>query len=258
MISDSTICVNERMHYAGVFNIVDSSEVNWLWRFPNGNTAFVQYPASQQYTTPGNFTVNAYAVNSSGCIDSAIQKLVVNPLPTVTLPSTMTMQNGFPITIPATYSSNVINYSWLPDNNTLSCADCPEPTTTNTKFTTKYSVSFVDSNGCKNTADVQVLVICMNANVFVPNTFSPNSDGNNDVFYIRGKGLERVKSLRVFNRWGEIVFEKKDFPVNDPSSGWDGKFKGNRPQPDVYIYQVEVFCENGDIIRFDGNLALIQ
>jgi len=103
-----------------------------------------------------------------------------------------------------------------------------------------------------------VLVICMNANVFVPNTFSPNSDGNNDVFYIRGKGLERVKSLRVFNRWGEIVFEKKDFPVNDPSSGWDGKFKGNRPQADVYIYQVEVFCENGDIIRFDGNLALIQ
>jgi gliding motility-associated-like protein len=258
MISDSAICVNERMRHAGVFNMVDSSQVNWLWRFPNGNTAFVQNPASQQYTTPGNFTVNAYAVNSSGCIDSAIQKLVVNPLPTVTLPSTLTMQNGFPITIPATYSSNVINYSWLPDNNTLSCVDCPEPATTNTKFTTKYSVSFVDSNGCKNTADVQVIVICMNANVFVPNTFSPNGDGSNDVFYIRGKGLERVKSLRVFNRWGEVVFEKKDFPVNDPSSGWNGKFKSNRPQADVYIYQVEVFCENGDIIRFDGNLALIQ
>ena len=55
-----------------------------------------------------------------------------------------------------------------------------------------------------------------------------------------------------------VVFEQKDFPVNNPSSGWDGKFKGNRPQADVYIYQVEVFCENGDIIRFDGNLALIQ
>ena len=168
------------------------------------------------------------------------------------------MQNGYPITIPAAYSSNVIGYSWLPDNNTLSCVDCPEPTTTNTKFSTKYSVSFVDSNGCKNTGDVQVLVICMNANVFVPNTFSPNGDGSNDVFYIRGKGLERVKSLRIFNRWGEVVFEQKDFPVNNPSSGWDGKFKGNRPQADVYIYQVEVFCENGDIIRFDGNLALIQ
>jgi hypothetical protein len=62
----------------------------------------------------------------------------------------------------------------------------------------------------------------------------------------------------VFNRWGEVVFEQKDFPVNDPSYGWNGKYKGNRPQADVYVYQVEVFCENSEIIRFEGNVALIQ
>jgi gliding motility-associated-like protein len=94
--------------------------------------------------------------------------------------------------------------------------------------------------------------------VFVPNTFSPNGDGSNDVFYVRGKGLERVKSLRIFNRWGQIVFEKRDFPVNDASAGWNGTFMGNRPHPDVYIYQVEVFCDNSEIIRFEGNVALIQ
>jgi gliding motility-associated-like protein len=232
--------------------------VNWLWRFPNGNTSGGQNPPLQQYTTAGNFTVYAYAINSSGCVDSASQSLLVNPLPTVELPSSLTMQNGFPITIPAAYSSNVVGYSWLPDNNTLSCVDCPQPSTVNTKLTTKYSVSFVDSNGCKNTGDVQVIVICKNANVFVPNTFSPNNDGSNDIFYIRGKGIDRVKSLRIFNRWGEIVFEQKDFPINDPSSGWNGKYKGNRPQADVYIYQVEVFCENSEIIRFEGNIALIQ
>ena len=258
IVSDSIICANDRLQYAGVFNRPDTSLVRWLWQFPNGNSSTLQNPARQQYTIPGNYNLHVYAVNTSGCADSISQSLLVHSLPTVTLPSTLTMQNGYPITIPATYSQNVIDYSWLPDNNTLSCVDCAEPTTINTKFSTKYSVSFVDSNGCKNTGNVQVLVICMNANVFVPNTFSPNGDGSNDVFYIRGKGLERVKSLRIFNRWGEIVFEQKDFPVNNPSSGWDGKFKGNRPQADVYIYQVEVFCENGEIIRFDGNLALIQ
>lgn len=258
MISDPAICLNERMRHTGVFDRADTSDVNWLWRFPNGNTSAGQNPPLQQYTTPGNFTVYAYAINSSGCIDSASQSLLVNPLPTVELPSSLTMQNGFPITIPAVYSSNVVGYSWLPDNNTLSCVDCPQPSTVNTKFTTKYSVSFVDSNGCKNTGDVQVIVICKNANVFVPNTFSPNNDGSNDIFYIRGKGIDRVKSLRIFNRWGEIVFEQKDFPINDPSSGWNGKYKGNRPQADVYIYQVEVFCENSEIIRFEGNVALIQ
>jgi gliding motility-associated-like protein len=94
--------------------------------------------------------------------------------------------------------------------------------------------------------------------VFVPNTFSPNGDGRNDVFYVRGKGLERVKTLRVFNRWGEIVFEQKDFPVNQESYGWKGDYKGQKANPDVYIYQVEVFCDNSEIIRFEGNVALIQ
>lgn len=258
IVSDSIICLNDRVNYLGVIDRPDTSAVNWIWKFPNGNTSINQNPPKQQYTTVGNFSLSAYAVNSSGCVDSVNQSLLVNPLPNVTLPSTLTMQNGFPITIPATYTSNVIAYSWLPDNNTLNCTDCPQPITTNTKFSTKYSVAFVDSNGCKNSGDVQVIVICKNANVFVPNTFSPNADGSNDVFYIRGKGLERVKSLRIFNRWGEVVFEQKDFPVNDPSVGWNGKYKGNRPQADVYIYQVEVFCENSEIIRFEGNIALIQ
>jgi gliding motility-associated-like protein len=105
---------------------------------------------------------------------------------------------------------------------------------------------------------VQVIVICKNANVFVPNTFSPNGDGSNDVFYVRGKGLDRVKSLRIFNRWGEVVFEQSNFPVNDPNYGWKGTYKNHKPVPDVYVYQVEVFCENSQIIRFEGNVALIQ
>jgi len=91
----------------------------------------------------------------------------------------------------------------------------------------------------------------------MPNTFSPNNDGSNDAFYPRGKGLYSIKTLRIFNRWGEIVFEKKDFPVNSPSSGWDGTYKGKKPQPDVYVYQVEVICDNGELIKLDGNIALI-
>ncbi|HEU4632435.1 MAG TPA: gliding motility-associated C-terminal domain-containing protein, partial [Flavisolibacter sp.] len=93
---------------------------------------------------------------------------------------------------------------------------------------------------------------------FMPNTFSPNGDGSNDIFYVRGRGLERVKTLRIFNRWGEVVFEQNNLPVNDPQYGWNGTYKGNKPHPDVYIYQVEVFCENSEIIRFEGNVALIQ
>lgn len=253
---DSVACVNDSLRHLGVFDRSDTSAVQWAWQFPNGNTSNLQNPSLQPYNSAGNFVVKTIVTNSTGCKDTATKNILINPLPTVTLPSVITMQVGFPITIPATYTSNVIGYSWSPPG-TLSCSDCPEPIA-NPKFDTKYTVSFIDSNGCKNTGQVQIIVICKNANVFVPNTFSPNGDGNNDVFYVRGKGLDRVKSLRIFNRWGEIVFEQQNFPVNDPMYGWNGKYKGNKPVPDVYVYQVEVFCENSQIIHFEGNVALIQ
>lgn len=253
---DSIICVNDSIQHIGVFDRADTSAVQWSWQFPNGNTSLLQNPLKQQYTLAGNFVVRTIATNSTGCKDTAYKNILVHPLPTVTMPSSITMQVGFPILIPATYTNNVVSYNWTPAN-TLNCADCPQPTA-GPKFNTAYTVSFIDSNGCRNTGQIQIIVICKNANVFVPNTFSPNGDGSNDVFYIRGKGLDRVKSLRIFNRWGEVVFEAQQFPVNDPAYGWNGKYKGNKPVPDVYVYQVEVFCDNSQIIRFGGNIALIQ
>jgi gliding motility-associated-like protein len=248
--------VNDEMQHLGVFERPDTSVVQWQWQLPNGNTSSLQNPVLQQYGSAGNYTLTAIATNSDGCKDTASKNILVHPLPVITMPQAITKQAGFPLLIPATYSSNVISYNWTP-NTTLTCSNCPQPET-NTKFNTTYIVNVVDSNSCRNTSNIQVIVVCPNANVFMPNTFSPNGDGNNDVFYVRGRGIERVKTLRIFNRWGEVVFEQNNFPVNDPLHGWNGKYKNNKPQPDVYVYQVEVFCENSDIIRFEGNVALIQ
>jgi gliding motility-associated-like protein len=253
--TDSIICVNDRLLHTGILERTDTSAIRWQWFFPNGNTSQLQIPVPQQYVKAGTYQMKTYAYNSSGCADSVSQTIFINPLPNAVLPSTITMQAGFPVTLPATFDPDVINYSWAPAA-TLSCATCPQPIAS-PKFNTRYTVTYTDSNGCRNNSVVQVIVLCKNANVFVPNTFSPNGDGANDVFYVRGKGLDRVKSIRVFNRWGEVVFEQRDFPVNDPTYGWNGKYKGNRPSPDVYVYQVEVFCDNSEIIRFEGNIALI-
>jgi gliding motility-associated-like protein len=163
---------------------------------------------------------------------------------------------GTPVRLPALYSDTMQSYRWsLPDG--LDCPSCPQPVAS-PRFNTKYTVYFEDRNGCQNNAQVQVIVLCNNDNVFLPNTFSPNGDGSNDVFYVRGKGLSRVKSMRIFNRWGQVVFEKNNFSVNDPSAGWDGTFQGNKAVPGVYVYQVEIFCDNSQVVSFDGNVALIQ
>lgn len=253
---DSVICLNEYMKHLGEFLRVDTSQVRWQWSFPNGRSSALQNPEQQQYGQAGTFPVTAIATNSSGCKDTAVRSILVNPLPVINLPSVLTKQAGFPLTIPATYSSNVTSYNWTPAN-TLNCSTCPQPVST-AKLNTSYTVSVVDSNSCRNKSQVRVVVTCPGVNVFLPNTFSPNADGSNDVFFVRGYGLARVKTLRIFNRWGEIVFEANNFPVNDANYGWNGKYKGQKPVPDVYVYQLEVFCENSEVVRFEGNVALLQ
>lgn len=252
---DSVICINNSILHTGIFLRADTSIVNWQWNFPNGVTYNVQNPPLQFYNTAGTFTITAYATNSSGCKDTTRQTIVVNPLPTVTMPGQLTINAGFPVIIPATYTPNTVSWIWSPATG-LSCANCPTPSAV-PRINTFYQVYFTDANNCSNTGRIQINVLCGKGNLYIPNTFSPNGDGSNDSFYPRGTGLERVKFLRIFNRWGEVVFEKKDFPVNNAGAGWDGRFKGQAPKADVYIYQAEVFCENGELLRINGNIALI-
>jgi gliding motility-associated-like protein len=252
---DSILCINSSLLHSGIFLIPDTSVVTWSWNFPNGNTSTQQNPAVQTYIQAGNFTVTAIATNTTGCKDTTTQSLLVNPLPTVIMPNNITIQAGFPVTIPATYAPNVNTWLWSPATG-LSCTNCSNPSA-GPNFNTFYQVAFTDVNGCTNFGSILVQVLCQNSNLFIPNTFSPNGDGSNDKFYPRGVGLDRVKVLRIFNRWGEVVFEKRDFPINDAAAGWDGTYKGKKPQADVYVYQAEIFCQNGEIIKLNGNIALI-
>ena len=252
---DSVICINTSILHTGVLLRTDTSAVSWQWIFPNNITYNVQNPPLQLYTVAGTYNITVYAINSSGCKDTTRQTIVVNPLPNVTMPGQLTITAGFPVLIPATYTANTVNWVWSPPAG-LSCINCPTPSA-GPKIKTLYQVFFTDVNNCSNTGSIQINVLCSKDNLFIPNTFSPNGDGSNDVFYPRGAGLERVKMLRIFNRWGEVVYEKRDFPVNIASLGWDGKFKGQKPKADVYIYQAEVFCDTGELIILNGNIALI-
>ena len=92
----------------------------------------------------------------------------------------------------------------------------------------------------------------------MPNTFSPNGDGMNDIYYPRGRGINTIRSLRIFNRWGQMVYERKNFNANDASAGWDGTFKGARLSPDVYVYILDLSCENNSIITMKGDITLIR
>ncbi len=254
---DTALCKDESLVHTALNLRPDTSAVQWYWRFPNGALAAGMRPPPQRYATPGDFIVQAIAVNSSGCADTATHRLVVHSLPVVSIPASMTVIAGTPTLVePVNYSANIASYRWTPTAG-LSCDNCPQPLL-RPSFNTTYKLQVTDSNGCRSSTEMQVVVVCKASNVFIPNTFSPNADGSNDVFYIRGSGLARVKSLRIFNRLGQVVFERHQFGVNDLSAGWDGSYKGKALAPDNYIYQAEIFCENSEVLSFNGTVVLIR
>jgi gliding motility-associated-like protein len=256
LIGDTVMCERERRPYAGVLHNLDSTQVQWKWQLPNGSTTTVKTPGMLLFPNAGSFTISTIANNADGCADTIVKRIRVHPRPEVAVPPLYVVTAGQQVLLQATYSSSVRKYFWSPPTG-LNCTDCPQPIAA-PKNDTRYTINVLDSNNCHNSAETQVNIICPDANVFAPNTFSPNGDGANDVFYLRGEGLDRVRLLRVFNRWGEVVFERRECPINDATVGWDGRYKGGRPQPDVYVFQAEVYCISGEIVRIEGNVALIQ
>ena len=80
----------------------------------------------------------------------------------------------------------------------------------------------------------------------------------NDVFYARGKGLFSIKSFRVFNRWGQLVFERFNLSPNNAADGWNGQFNSTTVSSDVYVYMMEIVCQNNTVIPVKGNVTLIK
>lgn len=99
-----------------------------------------------------------------------------------------------------------------------------------------------------------------NCNIFIPNAFSPTTTQNiNDVFYPYGSDCATsVAIMQIYDRWGELIFSKTNFPLNDESSGWDGTFKGKQLTPDVFVYRIDILMADGRIERFKGDVTIMR
>ncbi len=128
--------------------------------------------------------------------------------------------------------------------------------TANPEETTTYTVTIIDTETkCEIQREVTVFVrdvVCGAPNIFFPNAFSPNGDGQNDVLYVRGNAISQVY-FAVYNRWGEQVFESNSLDV-----GWDGTFKGETVETDVYGYYLRVTCFSGEVYETQGNVTVLN
>lgn len=119
-------------------------------------------------------------------------------------------------------------------------------------------VIVIDTNGCMGQANI-LLDIDREYKVYAPNVFTPNGDGNNDMFTIYSNTeVEEVVRLEIFDRWGNCVFINKIFPPNEPGYGWNGIFKGNMMNPAVFAYQAIVRFSNGKEHSIKGDITLLR
>ena len=244
-----TVCAGQ----AVMLTASGAGEYTWLPSTGVKNPSAASSPATPGVST--QYTV--IAKDTAGCFtDSGRVYIKVWPIPTIETETAKTLAVGNTLTLKPKYSADVSRYEWS-NRQTLSCAACPSPVAS-PKTETNYTIEVKNDGGCVAKESIIVKVICNGGNLFIPNTFSPNDDGTNDRFYPRGTGISSIKSLKVFNRWGEMVFSRKNFNANDAAAGWDGKLKGTGLSPDVFVYTCEVVCLNNEVLLYRGDVTLLR
>ncbi len=156
-------------------------------------------------------------------------------------------------------ADNIVKtWLWIPSDSTLTCKDCPNPIATPYKTTT-YTIKAVDETGCQAIDRVTIVVI-KNRNVFFPNIFSPgNDDGVNDRYTgFSGRAVRKINLIRIFDRWGNLIFEKENFATNDLNLGWDGMYRGQKAGEGIYTFYSNVEFIDGEVITYKGDFMLMR
>lgn len=169
-------------------------------------------------------------------------------------PHDTVLQLGESIRLITTFSpfpaSSIVSYNWTP-GVALNCVDCADPLVTPYSRETRYSLTVTYNGQCVATTGLTILVEDT-LPVFIPNSFSPNGDGNNEEFKVFGKGIKFI-DLKIFNRWGEKVFE-----TNNQLEGWDGTFEGEMQTASVFSYWVKITYLDDKKIERKGSVTLIR
>lgn len=149
-------------------------------------------------------------------------------------------------------------YNWTPNDSSLSCYTCPVPVVETLMSDQQYFLTVTDANGCVGADDIFVRIQQVRE-VYVATGFTPNGDGTNDYLYVQGgDNSTLVVSFQVYDRWGELVFEAADTPLNQGELGWDGTFRGQKMNAGVYGWRAEIQFADGETLLYEGNATLIR
>lgn len=207
--------------------------------------------------SPGDYSIFIEDVN--GCATSVDVTIVQPPVFEVSVEPQATVQLGESYLLNATVNvplSDIASITWTP-TTWLSCDTCLSTRIDTPLFNQMYRVLVVTKEGCRDDAPF-MLRVNRQVNVYIPNIFSPNDDGDNDWFtiYADSRGVKQIRLFQIFSRWGEQVFERTNFQPNDPTLGWDGRFRGQDMNPAVFVYYAIVEFIDGQEVLYKGDVTI--
>lgn len=211
------------------FTTIGSPNYSYIWHPGKTlNDSTVANPVATLSTTT-MFTVQV--TDPDGCTSVLTQSVYIQEPPKPISWDTAIVV-GQQINIPG-YAGTGFDYVWNPTTY-LDCNNCPYPLFTGTVNMT-YTALTMDTMGCFSINNTFTIEILPKSSVDVPTAFTPNGDGINDVIYVDGWGIKKLNYFRIYNRWGQLLFESHDINV-----GWDGTYQGVPQNMETYVWQVEV------------------
>jgi gliding motility-associated-like protein len=227
-VSPNDTCLGGTFYFNDLSNGVTSNITNWNWSFGDGTISTVQNP-TRKYTAARTFNIVLSIVNAQGCVGDTSRSVVVHPYPSVNAGQDLFVLEGGSAVLNATASGSNLSYRWTPGTY-LNNDSILKPSTSAVDDVT-YRLTVTSIGGCKGYDDVVVKVL---KSPSIPNVFSPNGDGVNDVWVIRYLETYPGNSVQVFNRYGQQVFVSNGY-----AKPWDGTLKGSPLPAGVYYYIID-------------------
>lgn len=255
--NDQYICAGDTA-FIVVSNDFPGNQLTHFWQ-PEEFIISGQNTSVIQVVVPETTTFSVVSTSAHGCQTQNAATIYTSDLGNTSVTATASPQyitTDQSSTIAASPEVATYIYQWSPPYNLVNPFN--SSTDASPDSTTTYIITIRDNSEfgtCAKSDSVTIYVyemICGEPNIFVPNTFTPNGDGENDRVLVRGGNISDLH-FTIFDRWGEKVFETKE-----QSLGWDGYYRGNLAEPAVFVYYLDVRCGDGQTYFKKGNITLLR
>jgi gliding motility-associated-like protein len=250
MFYQNTPCVGNVTQFNDSTTSLSGSITNWLWNFGDGQTSAFQNP-QHAFGSVTNYSVSLVVTSEHGCKDTIRKNVTVIAGPNADFsinPNPAQALETVTFTDLSTGPSSLVNWYWAFGDSAVGNSQNITHVYDNQGVLQVFLV-VKDINGCLDSARKDISIILLPD---VPTAFTPNGDGKNDLFLVRGGPFKTI-NIRVYNNWGQLIFE-----TNDQFEGWNGTFNGTEQPLGVFVWVVEVEMFNGEKIKKTGDVTLLR